>query len=448
MIKSIRAELAIYLSIAMVCIIGLLSFLSYQSTADELGELYDANLQHLAETLLNNNQIDTLIGRHADAGVSPNRPAKSHIGGEQDYLIQILNQGQLVYQSHQRDFEVNTASLGLSTQWVGKKRWQVFIAKQGSITCIVAQDLKLRQRTIREVAIHLIIPQLLIVPLLIMGMLLVIGKTFKPLLSLSAALDARPADALAPLAVEQQPAELKPIIQALNRWMHKVSHTIAMQKRFTSDAAHELRTPVTALKLQISAMQHGDKSALDHCLQQAQSGIARMERLVHQLLTLAKVDPEARRQEMQSFALTPLVVKVLNDLKPLYTKKQLDIGFTRADEVTMTGLPDEIEVLLNNIIVNAIHYTPAQGVINLSLTAFEGGLRFEVEDSGPGIAPEALEKVFDRFYRAELSEGTGSGLGLAIVKEIALKHQATVHLMNKPANTGLVVIFEQKVIHR
>lgn len=441
MMRSIRAELAIYLSIAIVCIIGLLSFLSYQSTADELGELYDANLQHLAETMIGSDQIANLTTRYDTA--KNNIPSK--VRGEQDYLIQLQQQGKVIYQSHQRAFDVKTARVGLSTQWANQKRWQVFVAKRGAITCVVAQDFKLRQRTIREVAIHLILPQLLIVPFLILGALLVIRKTFKPLLQLSSEIDARRADQLEPLAIAQPPDELKPIIQALNRWMQRVSDAIAMQKRFTSDAAHELRTPVTALKLQISAMQHDDQAALAHSLQQAQGGVARMERLVHQLLTLAKVDPDARQQEMQSFALNPLVIKVLNDLSPLYRKKQLDIGFTRADEVTMTGLPGEIEVLLNNIIVNAIHYTPAHGVINLSLTALTDGLRLEVEDSGPGIAPDALEKVFDRFYRAEQSEVTGSGLGLAIVKEIALKHQASVRLENKPFQSGLIVIFEYRV---
>jgi len=441
MIRSIRVELAIYLSIAIVCIIGLLSFLSYQSTADELGELYDANMQHLAETMIGSDQIANLATR--DDAATNSAPSK--VRGEQDYLIQLQQQAQVIYQSHQRAFDVNTARAGLSTQWVNQRRWQVFVAKRGTIICVVAQDFKLRQRAIREVAIRLIIPQLLIVPCLILGALLVIRKTFKPLLTLSSEIDARRADQLEPLSIAQPPDELKPIIQALNRWMQRVSNAIAMQKRFTSDAAHELRTPVTALKLQMSAMQHGDQAALDHCLQQAQGGVARMERLVHQLLTLAKVDPDARQQEMQSFALSPLVIKVLNDLSPLYRKKQLDIGFTRADDVSMTGLPDEIEVLLNNIIVNAIHYTPAGGVINLSLTAFADGLRLEVDDSGPGITPEALEKVFDRFYRAEQSEVTGSGLGLAIVKEIAFKHQATIRLVNKPAKTGLIVIFEYQL---
>jgi len=441
MMRSIRAELAIYLSMAIVCIIGLLSFLSYQSAEDELGELYDANLQHVAEAIIGNDQLSHVEHMHdtINGGIS------SKMRGEQDYLIQVLHQDRVIYQSHQRAFMVNTAREGLSTQWASQKRWQVFVIKRDAITCVVAQDFKLRQRTIREVAIHLILPQLLIVPFLILGTLLVIRKTFKPLLNISSALDARHADMLEPLTVDSQPAELKPIILALNRWMQKVSHTIALQKRFTSDAAHELRTPVTAMKLQISAMANADKAALDHLLTLAHGGVARMERLVHQLLTLAKVDPDARQQEMQPFPLNPLVIKVLNDLSPLYRKKQLDIGFTHADEVTMTGLPDEIEVLLNNIIVNAIHYTPVHGMINLSLTTLANGWRFEVDDSGPGIDSDALEKVFDRFYRVEQSEITGSGLGLAIVKEIALKHQASVRLKNKPSQAGLIVIFEYRI---
>jgi len=172
MMRSIRVELAVYLSIAIVCIIGLLSFLSYQSTADELGELYDANLQHLAETIIGSDQLASLATRYDP--VTHSIPSKMR--GEQDYLIQLQQQGKVIYQSHQRAFDVDTARLGLSTQWANQKRWQVFVAKRGTTICVVAQDFKLRQRTIREVAIHLIIPQLLIVPFLILGALLVIRK--------------------------------------------------------------------------------------------------------------------------------------------------------------------------------------------------------------------------------------------------------------------------------
>lgn len=434
MMQSIRAELAIYLTIAIVGVIGLLSFLSYRSAAEELGELYDANLQQVATVIADN--------VHQPSPAATTRftpPLSSKIQGEEDYLIRILNQDTLVYSSHQQAFDTTSAPVGLSTQWLNHKRWQVYVVKRAAFTVIVAQDDKLRRRTVRETAIRLIIPQLLIVPFLVVIALLIIRKTFSPLLAISTAIDARSPENLQPLAIEKMPTELKPIVQPLNQWMHKVAHTVAMQKRFTSDAAHELRTPVTALKLQISAMANAGKHEFDQWASLANAGVSRMERLVQQLLTLARVDPDASHSEQQAIHLNTLVIKVLNDLKAIYLKKQLDIGFTHADDVHINGVAEDIEILLNNVIINAIHYTPAQGVINLKLVQQLDAVLFMVEDSGSGIAVAEMDKVFDRFYRAQQSATSGSGLGLAIVKEIAHKHHAHVDLSNKADSTGLIV---------
>ncbi|MFD0914243.1 ATP-binding protein [Methylophilus luteus] len=434
MTQSIRAELAITLTIAIVGVIGLLSFLSYRSAAEELGELYDANLQQLA-TVIAANDGQWLLS----AGTPAAAPANSKIQGEEDYLIKIFHGDNAVYSSHQQVFDASAVPAGLSTQWLNHKRWQVYVVKRAALTVIVAQDDKLRRRTIRETAIHLIIPQLLIVPLLVVIALLLIRKTFRPLLAISSAIAARSPESLQPLALEKVPSELRPIVQALNQWMHKVAQTVAMQKRFTCDAAHELRTPVTALKLQISAMAQAGKQEFNQWVSLANAGVARMERLVQQLLTLARVDPDALPQAQQTLHLNPLVIKVLNELKAIYLKKQLDIGFTHSDQVHIPGVAEEIEILLNNVIINAIHYTPPQGTINLKLVQQDHAVLFEVEDSGPGIAEAALDKVFDRFYRGPDSASPGSGLGLAIVREIAHKHHAEVRLTNRPAGAGLIV---------
>jgi two-component system, OmpR family, sensor kinase len=434
MTQSIRAELAIYLTIAIVGVIGLLSFLSYRSAAEELGELYDANLQQLATVIAAN---DGQLLLSASNPAAP--PANSKIQGEEDYLIKVFNGDSVVYSSHQQVFDASAAPAGLSTLWVNHKRWQVYVVKRAALTVIVAQDDKLRQRTIRETAIHLIIPQLLIVPFLVVIALLLIRKTFRPLLAISSAITARSPESLQPLALEKMPSELRPIVQALNQWMHKVAQTVAMQKRFTSDAAHELRTPVTALKLQISAMADAGKHEFDQWVSLANAGVARMERLVQQLLTLARVDPDALPQAQQVIALNPLVIKVLNELKAIYLKKQLDIGFTHSDQVHIHGVAEEIEIMLNNVIINAIHYTPPQATINLKLVQQADAVLFEVEDSGPGIEVAALDKVFDRFYRGQDAASPGSGLGLAIVREIAHKHHAEVRLTNRPAGAGLIV---------
>jgi two-component system, OmpR family, sensor kinase len=433
MTQSIRAELALYLTIAIVGVIGLLSFLSYRSAAEELGELYDANLQQMA-TVIAGNYSEPLSSASA-----PFRPPENiKIQGEEDYLIKIFNRDMLVYSSHQQALDATSAPPELSTRWLNHKRWQVYVLKRAALTVVVAQDDKLRQRTIRETAIHLIIPQLLIVPFLVVIALLIIRKTFRPLLSISSAIDTRSPENLQPLAIEKVPIELRPIVQALNQWMHRVAQTVAMQKRFTSDAAHELRTPVTALKLQINALADAGKHDFNQWVSLANAGVSRMERLVQQLLTLARVGPEVLNQAKQVIHLNTLVIKVLNDVKAIYLKKQLDIGFTHTDEVHIYGVAEEIEILLNNVIINAIHYTPAQGVINLKLIQLADDVLFAVEDSGPGIAAAALDKVFERFYRAHDSALSGSGLGLAIVKEIAQKHHAEVGLKNK-AEGGLIV---------
>jgi two-component system, OmpR family, sensor kinase len=434
MTRSIRVELAFYLTITIICVIGLLSFLSYHSASEELGELYDANLQHMAEVIAENYSQQA-----ASVTSQSSPPVNSKIQGEEDYLIKVMHDNRTLYLSHQRVFDLQSAKIGLSTQSVNHQRWRLYLVQSGALTVIAAQDYRLRQRTIRQTAINLILPQLLIVPFLVIISLLVIRKTFGPLLAISAAIETRNPEDLQPLAFEKMPKEVIPIVQALNLWMLKVANMVALQKRFTSDAAHELRTPVTALKLQISSMVNAGKAEFNQLVSLANAGVYRMERLVQQLLTLARVDPEAISPIQQPIHLNPLLIKVLNEVKAIYVKKQLDVGFTHIDEASIVGSAEEIEILLNNLIINAIHYTPAKGVINLKLMQLPDAVLFEVEDSGPGILPADMDKVFDRFYRSEHAKVSGSGLGLAIVKEIAQKHFAEVSLNNKPDGSGLLV---------
>jgi len=431
MMQSIRAELAIYLAIAIICVIGLLAGLSYYSTSTEMGELYDANLKQVASAI-----VESYSQQHPSA--ETDLPLKAKIRREEDYFIKVLHGREAIYQSHQWLFDADISHTGFSIQRLHQTRWRMYIVKHETWTVIVAQDYQLRQDTIRDTAITLIIPQLLVVPFLVVVTLLIIRKTFSPLLAVSTAIQARSPEDLQPLKIEHMPREIRPIIQALNQWMHKVANTLILQKRFTSDAAHELRTPVTALKLQIGAMAQAGKDELKQLVQLANTGVARMERLVQQLLTLARVDPDAMPQARQSIHLNSLVIKVLNDLKTIYQEKQLDIGFTHVDEVHVTGAPDDIEMLLNNLLINAIHYTPFAGMINLKLIQQPDVVIFEVEDSGPGIPEAEMDKVFERFYRSPHASASGSGLGLAIVREVAQGHGAEVRLSNRP-NSGLVV---------
>lgn len=433
--RSIKFELTIYLSLGIVFIIGLLSFLSYHSAEDELGELYDANMEHLASAMIENFAGNAAPEQNFISGLR-----KSKLHGEQDYLIQIKQNNQIIYQSHRGVFAVKTDKSGLFTQWVEHKRWRIFILSQEGLTGVVAQDYKLRQRTIRDLAIKLIIPQLLVVPFLIIVTLLIIQKTFKPLTVMSEEMAKRNVEELNLFNENNQPKELIPIIRSLNVWMKNANAFITLRKRFTSDAAHELRTPVTALRLQLSSLNHANQKELQERLSRVFDSLSRMERLVEQLLTLSKVEPDARLGSVCKVDLNALIVRVLNDLRSIYMAKGLDVGMTYSDDVHIVGVADEIEILLNNLLVNAINYSPEDGLINIQIRSHHHAVEIEIEDSGPGINPDDMNKVFERFYRAQGDKVSGSGLGLSIAQEIAQKHDAKILLINKqPASTGLIV---------
>lgn len=434
--KSLRVELVCYLSVAILLIIGLMSYISYQSVADELGELYDANLEKMAISMADQHRAE-----YAGKSVSPTAAAKVKVDGEEDYLLTIINQQhELLYSSHQASFNPDLTQLGMSTQRINKKKWRVFILEKASTTFIAAQDLKLRSKTVKEVAINQIIPQLLIVPFLIMIAFLIVRKTFKPMIAISDNLQNRTSDYLKPFDLNNTHNEVKPIIEALNEWMVKVAALINLQKRFTADAAHELRTPITAIKLQLEAMTNSnDINEIKEILILSDASIKRTERLVNQLLTLAKVEPGALLIPTEKFNIKDSIINVVNELTSLYSAKNLDLGFEQADEAMIQGMQDEIEILIKNLILNAIQHTPNNGLINISTIKERDSITLKIEDSGPGIAPDEMERVFDRFYRTENHAVIGSGLGLAIVKEIANKHHAAVLLENNTTKTGLTV---------
>ena len=441
--KSLRVELICYLSVAILLIISLMSYISYQSVADELGELYDANLEKMASSMADQHRAE-YVGK----SVTQTKATKVKVYGEEDYLLTIINQQhERLYSSHQAAFNPDLTQLGISTQRVNDKQWRVFILKKASTTFIAAQDLKLRSKTVKEVAINQIMPQLLIVPFLIMISLLIVRKTFKPMMTISENLQNRTSDYLKPFDLNNTHDEVKPIIEALNQWMAKVAALINQQKRFTADAAHELRTPITAIKLQLEAMNNSnDINEIKEILTLSDSSIKRTERLVNQLLTLAKVEPNNLFTPTEKLNLKDSILNVINELSSLYSAKNIDLGFEQADEATIQGVPDEIEILIKNLILNAIQHTPNNGLINISTIKVNDVVTINIEDSGAGIAPNEMERVFDRFYRLENHTVIGSGLGLAIVKEIANKHHVKVLLKNNTAKTGLTVSVTLKAL--
>lgn len=437
---SIKRFLLVYISLSILVIYTLISLVSYWVSKEELDELYDANLQQVASAIAAQhmaiNDITHLYSNNQHG-------AGNHIEGEEEFYVRVLaKDGTVLYVSHPKTSVPFPAALGLSTQKTNNKQWRFFSVKANQETIQVAQSLKLRKKTIKETAISLMASQLLFIPVLVLLIFFAIRKSLAPLSALSREIKLRVSTDLTPFADSKVPAEIKPLVQSLNAFMEKVSKMVGVLKRFTSDAAHELRTPITALRLQLTLVEQAkSKPEREAAIHNLKAGLIRSEQLVSQLLALARIEPNNQVRETKSVNLLALVKESIADLLPLAQDKSIDLGLNTSDEFAIVGVNHELKMLINNIVDNAIRYTPNHGVVDISLYAHSEDIVLEVNDTGPGIAHDDFERVFERFYRGENNEISGSGLGLSIVKEIATQHQANIELSNRHPGLSFRVYF-------
>jgi two-component system OmpR family sensor kinase len=240
------------------------------------------------------------------------------------------------------------------------------------------------------------------------------------------------------------PDEVRPLKLALDGLLQRLADALQTQRAFVADAAHELRTPLAALQIQLQLLERArDDAQRREALADLKTGVARATRLVGQLLTLARAQPEAQTAGLRSVELDELLRECVLAHAALAVAKGLDLGIEPANATTVTidGDPDPLRTLFGNLIDNAVKYTPRDGRIDVSLRVDDGTAQVCIDDSGPGIPPDERERVFDRFYRcAGAHDGgapAGSGLGLAIVRDIAGQHRATVALEDVPGRAGL-----------
>lgn len=310
-------------------------------------------------------------------------------------------------------------------------RWHGYTARYQGLTILVA----------REVGARNVLFQRLLVPMLtvVIGLTLLlavltwelVGRTLGPLVGLQQELTVRQPAALTPLPDQNLPRELMPLVETLNGLFARVESLLDAHRRFVADAAHELRTPVTAVKLYAQLAQRSeDREAREDAMEKIQASCSRATHLVEQLLTLARLEPE-NAQAPQAVSLDALARDVVIDQSALAEAKQIDLGIARTDPESCLGHADDLRILLNNLVGNAIHYTPSGGQIDVSVLASGNGAELRVEDTGPGIPIGQQERVFDRFHRLASADQPGNGLGLAIVKRIADRHGAQILLANR-----------------
>jgi two-component system OmpR family sensor kinase len=267
----------------------------------------------------------------------------------------------------------------------------------------------------------------------------VISDTLGPLRRMRKQVAQRAASDLSPLSAAGMPEEVQPLVAELNALFARVRETFEAQQHFVADAAHELRSPLTALKLQLqAALRAQDEAARGAAVQQLGAGIERAIALVEQLLALARQEA-AGQGAPEPVDLEELARQAVSSLLATAHARRLDLGLATNEPVQVVAAPEALRLILTNLLDNAIKYTPAGGRIDIALGRDDQGAWFAVEDSGPGVPEAERERVFDRFYRLPGAEAAGSGLGLAIVRTVADRQGARVTLGRSSTLGGLRV---------
>jgi len=299
----------------------------------------------------------------------------------------------------------------------------------------VAETLEKRAKLANEIIKGVILPQFIILPVVLALVWFALSRGLLPLAELQERIRARSSDDLSPIAPNQVPEEITPLVRSLNEMLGRLSLSIEMQKRFIADAAHQMKTPLAGMRMQSElALRQTDHDEIHRSLEQLAKSSEAATRLVNQLLALARAEnqPQAGAAHEQ-LDLTGLARNVVRDWVQASFNYRIDLGFEEQKEDTIIdGNAVMLREMLSNLIDNALRYTPAGGSVTVRVRRNTNEAVLEVEDTGPGIPPAERQHVFERFYRILGSSAEGSGLGLAIVREIAQQHGAEVDLFSNP----------------
>lgn len=403
---------------------------AFKSSFDEAIELQDLMLV----------QIGALVAAY---GVRPPAPAGEAVDAEARIAIEELGDAAKNAEGT-RALPYLPASLpdGLQTIARGGEDWRLVVRTRADGSRVaVGQPTAIRDESATNSALHTVLPLAALIPCLTLLVAIVINRTLRPVLRLADRLDAERSDNFEKLPLDGMPAELRPFIASLNRLLARVSTMVDQNKRFIADAAHELRTPITALGIQAENLDRADLPAEGRArLGVLIGGIRRIAHLLEQLLDHARYDtgPVA---EAPVTAFDHVARESVADLLPIAAARNVDLGFGRLEAVFVRGEATALAVMLRNLLDNALRHTPAGGRVDLYLYRDGNSAVVRIEDTGPGIVPADLERVFEPFFRGGRPTDEGTGLGLSIVRRIVDGFDGRITMENiaVPEQSGLRV---------
>lgn len=442
---SLRLRLIISFLIVSTCVWSAAAVISWQESRDQMDEFFDTYQLLLARQLSTADWTNLT----ADMQKKSNRLIENvdDDGEEEDEALgfAVFNRrGEMIFNDDENghDFIYSPEASGFVNQKIGRKKdmWRIFwlTSADKNFTIAVGQELEFRDDAALELVEETLLPWLVGLSVLLLAVIWMVSRELRPLRRIADELSERDSDNLHPLSLSGQASEILPLIKAINTQFSRIEQMLQRERGFISDSAHELRSPLTALKVQleVALLADDDAAARHQALQKLNQGIDRSTRLVEQLLALSRLDSAAAAANDEPLDWPALVNAAVNEQLPAAEEKKINIKTsTDGSAPTTCGQPLLWALLLRNLLDNAVRYSPEEAQISIELK----DETLSVTNSNTVVAAEYLPRLKERFFRPAGQKSTGSGLGLSIVERIAELHRCRVALTNDDGNFRVTV---------
>jgi signal transduction histidine kinase len=387
-------------------------------------------------------QMQVLAESHAQETIGPPtlRPLTDHTVEKGATIVQIWDgQGTLLTSSYPALAVPLQEADGFDDVRLDSQRWRVYSVHTPGRAVQSIQNLEFRAHVINTQAFQAGLPIALLIPISAWMLWFAACRALGRLENVARAAAAQDENTIGELPTKDIPSEISPLVTAVNSLLTRLRDAFASQRRFVQDAAHELRTPITAMTLQLENLKACPMDAETSAqVAHFEAGLRRTKRLIEQLLRLARQEAPQKADAASSIELAGFLQELISDLMPCADHRGIDLGLSVEVNATVRANPHELRSLFHNLLDNALRYSPGHGVVDVRLHADGGKIGVEIVDGGPGIPPDLLPRVFDRFFRIEGSDTEGSGLGLAIAKHAAERNRIELTLDNRIERSGLV----------
>jgi two-component system sensor histidine kinase QseC len=434
---SLQRRLLLYLLICAPVVWAVALLVSANRARHEVNELFDTTIVRLARQV-----------QATRSGASAQGPAEAAAptGGDadlRDLAIAVWDaEGKLLLADREGvQLPYRAEATGFVDMQLAGTAWRVYYlqASRGAWRVAAGQRVKERGALVRALVVSQLLPWLLVLPVLLLAMAWAVRRALAPVHALAVELQGRNADDLRPLPSEHAPTEIQPMLVAMNGLFTRFASTLERERRFTADAAHELRTPLAVLRAQWDVLRRAQGAAERHEAEaRLDAGMDRMDRLVTQLLVLSRLESTDRLPQAVDVHWASLVEQVMSDMLPLAERRRIELDCewpaAGGPAMPLRGDADLLVVLLRNLLDNAVRYAPVGSTVTLRF----GAARLVVENAGEPMSAETLAHLGERFHRANGQAESGSGLGVSIVQRIAMLHGLVLRYGKRSDGSGVV----------